>query len=72
MSVAFSTDRKDEPIDNATGAPDIAAQQIREHQAATHASSSSQHEVGIGDGKQHLTELPKTSNQQTDNKSGLH
>ncbi|CAF1105667.1 unnamed protein product [Adineta steineri] len=72
MSVALATDRKDELIDNATGAPDIAAQQIREHQAATHTSSSSQHEIGIGDEKQHLTELPKTLNQQTDNKSGLH
>ncbi|CAF1363904.1 unnamed protein product [Rotaria sordida] len=73
MSVALPGDRNKESVDNITGAPDIAAQQKLEHQAATQSSSSSQQHVDGGSGQQHLSESSKTFSQQVnDNKTGQH
>ena len=72
MSVALSTDQKQESAENITGAPDIAAQQIREHQVATHSSSSSQQHADSVNGQQHLSESIKTSSQHVDENSTGH
>ena len=64
MSATASTGRNQEPVDNVTGAPDIAAQQKREHQAAQHTSSSSQQHVRSGNEQVQQSGLTGTSNQQ--------
>ena len=66
MSVSISPDRKDESKENKSGAPDIAAQQMREHQAAVQPSSSGQHHVGALSGQEKQSDYTNDSKQQID------
>ncbi|CAF1463380.1 unnamed protein product [Adineta ricciae] len=66
MSLAISPDRKEDSTDNKSGAPDIAAQQIREHQAASHPSSSGQHHIGAISGQEKQSDWKNDSKQQID------
>ncbi|UJR24634.1 hypothetical protein I4U23_006008 [Adineta vaga] len=64
MSLAISPDRKEESTDNQSGAPDIAAQQIREQQAKSQPSASGQHHVGAVSGQEQQSDSENNSKQQ--------